>query len=128
MPIDYTIDRHEGLILTVAVGTLTDEDIVDMKRRLLADPDYDPGMKELSDIRGVDDFQVTAAGISRFVGIDEVKSEVVKDHLLAIVASRDVIYGMARMYQSQTQSFKPGVEIFRTMEEAREWLGLPSQD
>lgn len=124
MPLRYTIDKEEGLILTVAEGTLTDADIIDLKSRLLGDQDYRPGMKELSDVQAVDEFQVTPAGISAFVGMDEANETTVRQHKLAIVASRDVIFGMAKMYQFQTEGYKPNVGVFRTMEEAREWLGL----
>lgn len=73
---------------------------------------------------GVDDFQVTSVGIARFVGFDETSRDVIGDHKLAIVAAKDVIFGMARMYQFQTQRFKPNVKIFRDLEQARKWLGL----
>lgn len=124
MPISYEINKEEELIYTTASGSLDDADIAGFKQKLLSDPDYSPGMKELSDLRAVDEFRVTIAGISRFAGMDEESVEMVKEHRLAIVATEDVIFGMARMYQLQTEKAKPNVQIFRDLQPAREWLGL----
>ncbi|MHB1381937.1 MAG: hypothetical protein ACYCXJ_06915 [Thermoleophilia bacterium] len=124
MPISYEINNEEGVIYTTATGSLDDADIAGFKQALLSDRDYRPGMKELSDVRGVDDFRVTAAGIRSFAGMDGDSAELVKEHRLAIVATEDVIYGMARMYQAQTEKAKPNVQIFRDLQLAREGLGL----
>lgn len=124
MPITYEINKEQGVIYTTATGSLDDTDIAAFKQKLTSDPDYRPGMKELSDVRGVDEFRVTAAGISRFAGMDEDSEDMVKEHRLAIIATEDVIFGMARMYQFQTEKSKPNVQIFRDLQQAREWLGL----
>jgi hypothetical protein len=38
------------------------------------------------------------------------------------VASEDVVFGMARMYQMTTVESDSRVGVFRTIEEARAWL------
>ncbi len=47
----------------------------------------------------------------------------------AIVADKDWTFGMARIYQTYRDDLKDGAtrhfQVFRNMEEAREWLGLP---
>ena len=125
MPISYRISAPENLVSTKAEGTLTDADIIDHKERLSEDQDFVPGMLELSDVRDVTTLEVTPEGIQRFTAFDKDNSESARGHRLAIVASEDFIFGMARMYQIQApEGHETGVSVFRTIEEARSWLGL----
>jgi hypothetical protein len=71
MAIRYEIDAPRGIVLTTADGILTDDELLDHKRRLVEDPRFTPGMKELSDVRGVDQLEVTPEGIGRMVALDE---------------------------------------------------------
>ena len=44
---------------------------------------------------------------------------------MAIVADRDVAFGLARMYQTLSTGMRTDVQIFRDLVAARSWLGLP---
>jgi hypothetical protein len=116
----YRIDSVHGVVLTSCTGVLTDDDLLAHKRQLADDPNLRPGMVELSDVRGVERLDVTAVGVRQMVMMDED----LQSHRLAIVVSQEVIYGMARMYQSLTEPNNPNVGVFRDMSEARAWLGL----
>ena len=124
MPISYRIDVERNLVLTTGSGTLTDNDIIQFKARLLQDPDFKPGMKELSDIRGIDQLDITPSGVQAMVQQDARHSAEVASHKLALVVSKEVAYGMARMYQTLTQSNIETVGVFRDIDEARAWLQL----
>jgi hypothetical protein len=83
-------------------------------------------MSELADAREIDRFDVTPNGVQQFVSHEHRHSERFKGHRLAIVASADVVFGMARMYQMRTSA---DVGVFRSMPEALDFLGfaeLPS--
>jgi len=43
------------------------------------------------------------------------------------VASNDVAYGLSRMYQAFRSESPLELRVFREMDEAREWLGLPPE-
>jgi hypothetical protein len=122
MPLSYQIDEERNLVLTTGSGILTDDDIIQHNASLLSDPGFEPGMRELSDIRGIDRLEVTTEGVDRMVQHDERHAPEVKAHRLAIVASQDIVYGMARMYQSLTEQTVANVRIFGDIEEARAWL------
>src|SRR5262245_10601393 len=122
MPISYQIDEARGLILTTASGTLTDSDILQLKARLLADPRWKPGMRELSDVRTIDRLEVTAGGVAQMALRDESDAAALASYRLAIVVSHQLVYGMARMYQLFTEQSVPNVRVFRDMEDARNWL------
>ncbi len=124
MPISYRIDESRNLVLTAATGVLTDAEVLEHKERLLRDPEFRHGMAELTDVRAVARLEVTPEGIRRMVGFDSREGAGTENHRLAIVASHDFIFGMARMYQTQAELYRPEVGVFRTLDEALGWLGM----
>ena len=102
MPISYRIDPEHNVILTMASGILTDDDILELKRRLTADPEFKDGMRELSDVRAVTDLRVTTRGVRSMVDQDAKQSSTLHSYKLAIVAGEDAVFGMARMYRCST--------------------------
>jgi hypothetical protein len=124
MPITYRVDAGEALVLTTATGTLTDQDILAHKKALLEDPSVVPGMAELSDVRAMTDLSVTPDGVRMFTSFDRANAPATDR--LAIVASQDFTFGTARMYQMG--GAEDNVGVFRTVEEARDWLGLPTTE
>ena len=122
MPISYRIDSQQCVIWTTITGVLTDEDIISHKKALVQDPAFKPGMKELSDVRGVERLQVTDAGIRRFVAQDACDSSCLQGHRLAIVVSSDFVFGTARMYEALTQANPIDVMVFRDIDKTKAWL------
>ncbi len=53
---------------------------------------------------------------------DEADAAKLEGCRLAIVASEDLVYGMARMYEMQVGALPPSVGVFRDMAEAEAWL------
>ena len=120
MPITYRIDRDAWLVRTFAHGVLTDADVLAHKDELAADPAFEPGMNQLSDVRGIERLDVTTNGIRQFVAHDARHAERFAGHRMAIVANEDVVFGMARMYQTMSDV---NVGVFRSIEEALAFLG-----
>lgn len=125
MPITYRIDTARGLVLTTATGVLTDDELLEHKRALAADPAFAPGMRQLSDVRAVEQLAVTSEGVRLMVALDRDQADQLGDYRLAIVTGADVVFGTARMYQTMTDDQLNHVQIFRDMDDARAWLGLP---
>jgi hypothetical protein len=124
MPISYQIDEARGLVVTTATGALTDADILGLKARLQVDPRWSPRLRELADVRGIDRLDVTTVGVRRMASWDAAVGPAIESYRLAIVAPRDEVYGMARMYQMLTEFAVPNVGVFRDLEEAERWLGV----
>ena len=128
MPISYLIDPARQIVRTTATGTLTDDDIMDMKRRLAADAAFRPGMRELSDVCAVTELRVTPLGVRRMLAVDAEHAAREAGHRLAIVASQDEVFGMARMYEMLSTDNSSPVGVFRTYAEAVAWLGITDAD
>jgi hypothetical protein len=124
MPISYQIDEARRLVLTTASGVLTDDDILQLKARLVEGPRWKPGMKELSDVRSIERLEVSTDGVQQMMLRDERDATTLGSYRLAIVVAHQVVYSMARMYQMLTEHAVPNVRVFRDMEEAKGWLGV----
>ena len=124
MPMTYTIDPAQHLVLAVGTGVLTDDDVMAHRQAMTSDPRFTPQMREISDIRKVTAFQVTPAGVRIMVASDVKMTANGGMHKLAIVADENVAYGMSRMYQTLGEPNIRVVGVFRSYEEATAWLGI----
>ena len=124
MPISYRIDGSRCLILTTVSESLTVDELLAHKAALLADPQFRPGLKELSDVRGVKSLTLGVADVRRLAGFDSEHKAELGAYKLALVARDDFVFGMARMYQQSTDENISNVGVFRSVEQATEWLGV----
>ena len=129
MPIDF--DLHDGVVFSRAHGVLTTE-CLDGHRQSLAETLGSQPDRELLDLRAVEQIDLTGGAVRAEVSTDRVQlesSETPADPKLALVADREVLYGIARMYQILHEGSGLTIEIFRSMEDARQWIqGLSVED
>jgi hypothetical protein len=81
-------------------------------------------MCELSDMRSVEILDVSSDGVESMVLHDAHHGSRVSSHRLAIVASRNDIFGMGRMYQMRTEPNIKCIGVFRNLCQAKAWLGI----
>lgn len=124
MPIDYVINEERGIIFSKATGTMTDEATMRHRDSFIQDPAFKSSLWQLLDLTEVDDFQMTQKGI-RVLAERNPFSE---GSRRAIAVGNDVAYGMARMYQLLTDQHAHDLTVFKDLEEAKAWLGLPDKE
>jgi len=120
MPGAYTIDPVRSIVLSRAWGVVTDRDLLAHVRALAADARFRPHFSQLADIRGAADVAVSSSGIKDLAKLNPFGAGARR----AVVVDRDVIFGMARMYQMMREPSTDEVEIFRDLDLALEWLGI----
>ena len=118
MPTSYNIDSTRNLVCSRGWGVLTTEDLYEHYAKMLADPRFDPGFRQLADLREVTALTIDATAIAQSAAVPTFDSHARR----AIVASSDIAYGMSRMFSLYAESSGQTVQVFRTMEEANEWL------
>lgn len=125
MSIRYRIDKVRKLVLSTATGLLTQRDITEHRRALLRDPDFVPSFKQIFDFRGVTDSELTSTDIR-----ERAESKLFGDgSRRALVASSDLVFGMARMYQLlAADENSDEIRVFREMSDAVRWLDLAEVD
>ena len=121
MPAVYRIDTSIPMIFSRAHGEITEADVLDHARRLSADADFQPGYNQLVDLLDITKIILSVADmhvIARRTAIFNEQSR------RAIIARKDAVYGMARMYQMLRDEGPEEIMVFRDMPDARRWLGL----
>lgn len=122
MPLDFEICH--GVVHTRGHGVLTTSCLDDHREALIAALGSQPA-RELLDLRAVEQVDLTGGAVRAEVVTERAQIEAAqapKNPALAIVADREVLYGIARMYQILHEGSGLTVEIFRSMQEAREWI------
>lgn len=122
MPIEYRIDPERDLVLVEGHGLLAFDDHREFRARLVDDPLFHKGMKELADFRAVEEHNFTREGFQQFLEQEKHFIELLRDYQIAIVTNDDLHYGFARMYMAKMSDLIPKVKVFRDIEEAEAWL------
>jgi hypothetical protein len=121
MPADYRIDPDARLIRSNATGVVTDDDLRDHQKRLRGDPAFDPRFDQLWDFRAAEVVEVTTAVVHELAGSRSFEAGAKR----ALVAPTDVGFGLARMFQTLHEAAPEELRVFRTLDDAKAWLGLP---
>lgn len=121
MPITFDIDPGRGLILTKATGVVTGAEILELKKRLVADPRFSAELRSFADLRGITDLQVSPADVNALLEFDRSHPGCSERIRLGLLAGSDVVYGMARMYEMRSQR-ENGIAVFRREADLWAWL------
>jgi len=120
MTTGYRIDKEKRAIFTTLSDVLTDADLLQHQTQLQADPHYDGRFVQLVDARDVTEVDVTKDGVHALASLVVYEPGARR----AIVATRDAMYGMARMFERLRGGRPDELRVFRDIDEARRWLGL----
>jgi hypothetical protein len=126
IPIHFQIDHDRRIVMARCVGTMTDRDVFDYQRSAWSGPET-TGYDEIMDMSETEDIAVPSAQRVRDLATVSAGMDTrVPTSKFAIVAPGDLAYGLGRMYQAYRQLDERStkqVAVFRTMEEARQWIG-----
>ena len=119
MPAAYTIDPSRSLVLSRGWGLLTDADLREHYRRLLADADFDPSFCQLIDLYDVDSYKVSTEMV-REMAIMRVFRPGTRR---AFVVDKELLDDMTRLMETYSELPKDGeVAVFRDLADAERWL------
>jgi hypothetical protein len=121
MPTGYHIDTSLRTIFRSFHGTLTHRDLIEDRKAIFADPAFDPTFQHLADVRPVVDIELSSNDIHHLASLPFLP----KTSRKAYVVANDLQYGLLRMYQVLCGEDERTFRVFRSMEEAWDWLGLP---
>jgi len=127
VPLEHRIDHRLRIVMTRAIGTLTDDEVFAYQHDIWSRPEV-AGYDELIDMSDVEHVAVPSPDrIARLASISAEMDVSAPATRLAIVAPRDFEFGLGRMYgahrEMDSRSTKR-VSVFRTRPEALAWLGL----
>ena len=121
MPVTYRIDAARGVIYTRCVGNVTLEEVLGHFQALALDPECPDRLDVLLDLTEEitlpqsEELRIVSRAIARV-------RERVEFGACAVVAVRDALFGMLRMFQVFTEDLFCALEVFRSLPEAEAWL------
>ena len=126
MPINYVLYPDRPLIVTSGSGVVTDEELWAHWHKGYTDEWISWGTPEFLDLRAVERFEATSAGLRELVDLDaNYAKQQSAPSKFAIVAPSDYIFGMMRIYQACSDLNPNFVSVFKDLSGAEEWLGTP---
>jgi hypothetical protein len=118
MPTSYRIDPAKRVALTRGWGEVTDDEMLQYYLDLAADPEFDPGFCQLGDLTGVSRPSMSTATVRRAASLAVFHPSARR----ALVATKDVVFGVARMFAIMSDQHGQNVRVFRSKDEAVAWL------
>jgi hypothetical protein len=119
MATDQTIDVARRTVFTTIHGATSAAEMLALQRRLLADPAFKPDFNQLVDARDAESNNSCTNDLHAMAQQNVFGA----GSRRGIVVSKDVHYGMARMFEMMRDG-QDEIMVFRDIDEARRWLGL----
>lgn len=120
MPYSYRIDQTLRFVFDKGEGRVTDAEMWAAQDRMIDDPALDPSFDRIIDCTDVTEFAVSGDTIRQLARRSPFDANVRR----AFVVKSDLVFGMARMFQSYVDSDAQQSRIFESMAQARQWFGL----
>ncbi|MCW8955879.1 MAG: hypothetical protein OQL09_03280 [Gammaproteobacteria bacterium] len=123
MTLDTIIDTHINIVIHTAYGKFGPGDVKHILDGLISNPDFKQDMNVVWDFREVTDINFSAEELKQIVGYTEAHLAYRKpDYKLALVASDDLIFGLARMFMAYSEHLPIKITTLRTLKEAMAWV------
>lgn len=129
MPIEYRIDAGAGRVDSTHTGVVSDEEFLDTYRRMYADPAFDGGFDVMVDLLRTESSPRGAQALKMIADLGRERHRPGgRVPRIAIVASADLSFGLARMYEGYAVEVPANIRVFRDRELALAWLSEPHED
>jgi hypothetical protein len=126
MTVDYAFFEKWKLVIVNITDTVTFEQMVTHLISLSKDPLYQPPMNKLVDFRKCRKYELTRDQAEKFAVLNRELSNFFLNEKCAIVAPKDLEYGMSRVHEMYISDSGLDIQVFRQLPEALDWLGIDS--
>ena len=123
MTVTYQIDQAKRRIHTRCVGAVTLDEVLQHFADLVRDPDCPARLDVLLDLSEITSLPTGSQLTAVTTEVARVRPRVQFDGC-AIIASRDALFGMARMFEVFAEQYFGATRVFRTVNEGTRWLEL----
>lgn len=121
MPVNYELDPVRELIRTTCVGAVNLEEVTDHFRDLAQNPNRPDRLNVLLDLTEVTSLPA-ADQLREVTDTIGTLARKIRFGACAIVAGRDALFGMMRMFEIFARNYFVTTQVFRTVAEAEVWL------
>jgi hypothetical protein len=124
MAIEYEIIEDKRLVFAKGSGVVTGSDVIRHLDTLAVDERYIAPMKKLVDYRSIESIQISNEEANRIAHKKEMLSKKYPGERCAFISPADLTYGTARVHQALVDGADINMEVFRSIEDALEWLDV----
>lgn len=121
MPVSYAIDADKRTLRTKCFGRLTLAEVVDHFQKLELDPECPDRIDVFLDLSEVDSLPEPAQMPEVIAHLGKASGRI-RFGACAIVAARDALFGMMRMFEAMGAEYFRVTRTFRASSEADAWL------
>lgn len=122
MPISIEYLEDGGVISRVE-GSVTGAEIKEANDIIYGSPDkIRKIVYQIADLTNVSDVNFSNSELMALSSQDENASKINPNMYIAIVGKKDVIYGLARVWESFSYNSPFETMVFRKMEDAQQWI------
>lgn len=119
-----SIDSEQKLARVIARGKVNVLELKDIYSELIKHRDWQAGFDILCDYRSIEDFDVSSRDIDEIAEWQTSIDSMIGNGKCAVVASRDSVFGMSRMWEMISAKRSQHICVFREMDDAMSWLGI----
>ena len=123
MAVTYRIDQTKHRIHTRCIGPVTLDEVQQHFADLVRDPECPGRLDVLLDLSETTSLPTSSQLSAVTTEVARVRPRVQFDGC-AIIASRDALFGMARMFEVFAENYFGATRVFRTIDEGTRWLEL----
>lgn len=122
MKLEFDTLENDSIFVTRFIGPVDNDDLRDCYKQLVDVGRLEDSRPHLVDGRQITDVSVTREGMARMVSDFSRHEDAIRDHRVAFLADRDLIYGMFRVWQVERSEIGGGAVVFRDEAKAIAWL------
>ena len=114
---------NDGGVIITATDTINLSELKNLKNALYRNQHSVKNIHyQMVDYRQAEDLDLAHEDIWLMALQDKAALEINPRMLIALVCDRDVTYGLARMWSAYTESTPQNTGVFRSVEQAQEWI------
>jgi hypothetical protein len=126
MTIESYVRPEGNVAIFVHIGRVPDEEFLAFYKSFFESDRFKPPMNILVDLRETNSSSRTPEALLYFAEFMQAKpAAITASTKVAVVAPKDLSFGLARMYEILSHSVQWNFVVFRAMDAALAWLGLP---
>lgn len=120
--LDLQTDQAKNIAYIRLTGPLSRDIILDAFDATVSDKRYRKGMNRLWDFRDADLSSLDSSTIAEMAMHSTTFPAGINDVKVVFVVSREMEFGLSRMFEAYSMDAKTSVSVFYTMGEAEAWL------
>ncbi len=119
MPVSVNVDVEKKLVLTTCSGSISDEDLLQAREDLMANPHFDPSFDRLWDFSEVTQQQVSDATLKHLVGTSPSTGNI--SRAVVVSMSKDPLERVLA-FIAHSRQLNRRVAVFPNRESAEQWI------